>query len=295
MMNSDLVAANASNNAVVNVESPNSDKKRAPPTSIQCLACTHWKHPRASKCKEEGCACDCGSHQRGVKKKRQRAAIEAADGEWHSATHRRVIHQAKFAADCMQKSKAVYAVWVAYQNHATGAVHTDMWGSAPWVEKELGGKVGIVDIIWKAKAAQHLTTAAATVDGLGEYEPVMAALGKYGLEHLRGVFRDNKIDAVAFRHITENMLANMGVEQLGDRIKLLNAAREVGEEMAAAEGRARGEGAPRTLALAHGGSRGGGGGGGGGGVGNAGGSLDSGVGGLGGMVRLYKFANPVDP
>ena len=71
------------------------DKKRMPPTEIQCANCTHWKHPRASKCKEEGCQCDCVNYQRGIKKKRQRAAIEAADGEWHSATHRRVIHQVR--------------------------------------------------------------------------------------------------------------------------------------------------------------------------------------------------------
>ena len=54
------------------------DKKRMPPTEIQCANCTHWKHPRASKCKEEGCQCDCVNYQRGIKKKRQRAAIEAA-------------------------------------------------------------------------------------------------------------------------------------------------------------------------------------------------------------------------
>ena len=34
--------------------------------------------------------------------------------------------QARFAADCMQKSKAVYAVWVAYMN-GNGTVQTDMW------------------------------------------------------------------------------------------------------------------------------------------------------------------------
>ena len=79
---------------VVNIPSEEG-KKRAPPSSIQCPNCGHWKHPRASKCKENGCQCDCVNYQRGIKKKRQRAAIDAADGEWHSATHRRVIHQVR--------------------------------------------------------------------------------------------------------------------------------------------------------------------------------------------------------
>lgn len=47
----------------------------------------------------------------------------------------------------MQKSKAVYAVWVAYQSPHTGAIHTDMWGSAPWVEKELGGGAGAAVLV----------------------------------------------------------------------------------------------------------------------------------------------------
>jgi hypothetical protein len=79
--------------AMVNTEEPEKLEKRTPPSSIQCLECSHWKHPRANKCKVEGCACVCVSHQKGMRKKRQHAVIEAADGDWHLATHRRVIHQ----------------------------------------------------------------------------------------------------------------------------------------------------------------------------------------------------------
>ena len=140
----------------------------------------------------------------------------------------------------MQKSKAVYAVWVAHHNPVTNTVTTDLWGSAPWVEKELGGKAGICEIIWKAKAMQHLTSR--TVDGLGEYGPVFAALKRYELTHLEGKFRENKVDVVAFRVITDAMLASMGVNEIGDRIKLLEAARELREAWAAGGGGAGGAG-----------------------------------------------------
>ena len=181
----------------------------------------------------------------------------------------------------MQKSKAVYAVWVAYQNTNTGTIHTDMWGSAPWVEKELGGKVGIVDIIWKAKAMQHLT-APQTVDGLGQFEPVMAALKKYNLEHLQSKFRENKIDAVAFRGITDNMLSSIGIVNLGDRIKLLEAATEIREDMAiaaAAQIRAMPPHLPMVMPPGGPGPSGGGGGGGfgGGGLGGLGVSVNPGT------------------
>jgi len=231
--------------AAVPVPVEEEKRKRIPPTSIQCMACKHWKHPRASKCKIEGCLCDCVKYQKGLKKKRQHAAIEAADGEWHSAQHRRVIHQARFAADCMQKSKAVYAVWVAYMN-TNGTVQTDMWGSAPWVEKELGGKTGIVEIIWKAKAMQHLVEHA--VDGIGEFGPVMQALKKYNLQHLQPRFKENNIDACAFRNITNEFLESIGVSAMGDRIKLLEAAKHMQEEAERSAQRVAANGLPSSVA-----------------------------------------------
>ena len=51
-----------------------------PPTEVQCGVCGHRKHPRAAKCKTEGCTCECLKGFKGIKKKRQHAAIEAADG-----------------------------------------------------------------------------------------------------------------------------------------------------------------------------------------------------------------------
>ena len=57
---------------------------------------------------------------------------------------------------------------------------------------------------------------------------MMAALKRYNLAHLAERFRENKVDAVAYRSITEAM----GVAALGDRIKLLETAREMGDEMA---------------------------------------------------------------
>ena len=86
---------------------PSRKRTTVPPTEVQCGVCGHWKHPRAAKCKTEGCTCECLKMHKGIKKKRQHAAIEAADGDWNPAQHRRVIHQAKFAAECMSKSRAV--------------------------------------------------------------------------------------------------------------------------------------------------------------------------------------------
>ena len=131
---------------------PSTKRKTVPPKEVQCGVCGHWKHPRAAKCKSEGCACECLKMHKGIKKKRQHAAIEAADGEWNPAQHRRVIHQAKFAAECMSKSRAVYAVLVAHRT-PSGVVASDVWGSEPWVENELAGKTGALEIIFKARAS----------------------------------------------------------------------------------------------------------------------------------------------
>ena len=131
---------------------PSKKRTTVPPTEVQCGVCGHWKHPRAAKCKTEGCTCECLKGFKGIKKKRQHAAIEAADGHWNPAQHRRVIHQAKFAAECMSKSRAVYAVLVAHRT-PSGAVTSDVWGSEPWVENELAGKTGALEIIFKARAS----------------------------------------------------------------------------------------------------------------------------------------------
>jgi len=73
---------------------------------------------------------------------------------------------------------------------------------------------------------------------------VMAALKRYNLAHLAERFRENNVDAVAFRGITEAMLEAMGVAALGDRIKLLEAAREMGDELARMAVAGAGGGAP---------------------------------------------------
>ena len=67
--------------------------RAAPPSKIQCPRCNHWKHPRASTCKETGCDCECSKHQQGIKKKRQFAQITARDGLWDASVQRRLIHQ----------------------------------------------------------------------------------------------------------------------------------------------------------------------------------------------------------
>jgi hypothetical protein len=48
----------------------------------------------------------------------------------------------------------------------------------------------------------------------------MAALRKYSLTHLSAAFKDNKVDVVAFRSITE---ANVGCARSGVRISGLKA------------------------------------------------------------------------
>ena len=68
-----------------------------------------------------------------MRKKRQRDAVASSEGTWNFAQHRRVIHQAKFAAECMSRCRAVYAVLVAHRLES-GGIASELWGSAPWVE-----------------------------------------------------------------------------------------------------------------------------------------------------------------
>ena len=60
-----------------------------------------------------------------------------------------------------------------------------------------------------AAGAGGTAAATVTVTAAQGYEPVMAALKRYNLAHLAARFRENNVDAVAFRGITEAMLEAM--------------------------------------------------------------------------------------
>lgn len=205
---------------------------KQPPREILCEACGHWKHPRAARCREAGandCRCECLKHQAGVRKKRQRDAVASSEGTWNFAQHRRVIHQAKFAAECMSRCRAVYAVLVAHRLES-GGIASELWGSAPWVENELAGQTGALELIWKGKAAQHLSRP--RNEGVGEYDVVFESLRRDGLGHLCETFRANGVDDAAFRALggeeqtaADKHLRDMGVEGVGERVKILDAAR----------------------------------------------------------------------
>ena len=221
--------------------------KREPPREISCDACGHAKHPRAKKCNAPGCACECLQMHGGSKRKRARAAADAAKarsgaagapgGAWHPAQHRRVVHQAAFAAEAMHESRAVYAVLVARRCERTGAVVSETWGSEPWVAGELGGTTGVLEIVFRGHAARHI--AAAPVLGLGDFEPVMESLRACGVASLAEKMREHNFDAAAFRALgaecasnaafAEGALERMGVAAVGDRLKLMAAARAFAE------------------------------------------------------------------
>ena len=221
--------------------------KRVPPREIICDACGHAKHPRAKKCNAPGCACECLLMHGGSKRKRARAAADAIEmhpdadgapgGSWHPSQHRRVVHQAAFAAEAMSRSRAVYAVLVARRCERTGAVVSETWGSEPWVAGELGGTTGVLEIVFRGHAARHI--GAAPVRGLGDFEPVAESLRACGLASLADRMRDASFDAAAFRALgveceanaafAEGVLERMGVATAGDRLKLMAAARAFAE------------------------------------------------------------------
>ena len=164
-----------------------------------------------------------------MRKKRQRDAVASSEGTWNFAQHRRVIHQAKFAAECMSRCRAVYAVLVAHRLES-GGIASELWGSAPWVENELAGQTGALELIWKGKAAQHLSRP--RNEGVGEYDVVFESLRRDGLGHLCETFRANGVDDAAFRALggeeqtaADKHLRDMGVEGVGERVKILDAAR----------------------------------------------------------------------
>ena len=227
--------------------------KRVPPTEIKCDACGHTKHPRSRKCSAPGCACECLKMHVGVKRKRVRAAADAAQvrvdevgapgGAWHPAQHRRVVHQAAFAAEAMHESRAVYAVLVARRCERTGAIVSETWGSEPWVAGELGGTTGVLEIVFRGHAARHIS--AAPTRGLGDFEPVTESLRACGLASLAEKMRSANFDAAAFRALgaecasnaafAESALERLGVATVGDRLKLMAAARAFAEGLGAEE------------------------------------------------------------
>ena len=93
-------------------------------------------------------------------------------------------------------------------------------------------------LVSQGKAAQYLSKEVS--EGVGDYEPVMEALRRYGLAHFGAQFRADGVDAAAFRSLGEAHLTRLGITSVGDRIKVLEAAREMRDEevarTAAAEG-----------------------------------------------------------
>ena len=126
----------------------------------------------------------------------------------------------------MAKSGVVYGLWTAYKDR-DGKVKTLSWGSEPWVEKELCGKSGIVDVLWRTKATHFLAGDDHPVEGVDTYAPVNDALERYGLSHLAKTFKKNRVDAAAFANLDDDMLVRLGVDAVGDRAKLLDAARRM--------------------------------------------------------------------
>ena len=242
-----------------------------PPSQVRCPNCGHWKHPRSLSCKEPGCGCSCAKHQQGIRKKRQFAQIASSDGQWDGTVQRRLVHQVtllpdsthrprlptkqqrrilprpspsthprspsraqiKFASELMAKSGVVYGLWTAYKDR-DGKVKTLSWGSEPWVEKELCGKSGIVDVLWRTKATHFLAGDVDPIVGVDAHAPVNDALARYGLSHLAKTFKTNRVDAAAFVTLDDDALLRLGVDAVGDRAKLLDAARRMASATASA-------------------------------------------------------------
>ena len=141
--------------------------------------------------------------------------------------------QIKFASELMAKSGVVYGLWTAYKDR-DGKVKTSSWGSESWVEKELCGKSGIVDVLWRTKATHFLAGDDYPLAGVDAYAPVNDALERYGLSHLAKTFKKNRVDTAAFVNLDEDALARLGVDAVGDRAKLLDAARRMASAAASA-------------------------------------------------------------
>lgn len=216
--------------------------KRVPPTEISCDACGHQKHPRSLKCKEPGCQCECLKQHVGVKRKRKAESMakgmdEAGTethGGWRMATHKKVVHQASFAAGCMFKSRAVYAVLCARFCENQNAVVTETWGSEPWVAGELLGKTGVLEILFRQHASRHIGSE--PLDGLGDYDKVLEVLRQVGLGALFEQFISAKFDAASFVALgkldsafADVTLRTLGVNAAGDRLKLIGMAKRYGE------------------------------------------------------------------
>jgi hypothetical protein len=177
----------------------------------------------------------------GLKRKRTKERIDETGalrvGEWQQSQYRRVIHQASFAAECMPKSRAVFCVLSARRCETTGAVITETWGTEPWVAGELGGKTGVLEIVFRGHAARHI--GAEPVHGLGDFEPVVRALRSLNLASLREAFAEANFDASAFAALgreteknpefADRTLERLGVSNVGDRLKLMALARRHAE------------------------------------------------------------------
>ena len=91
-----------------------------------------------------------------------------------------------------------------------------------------------MDVLWRTKATHFLAGDDHPLAGVDAYAPVNDALERYGLSHLAKTFKKNRVDAAAFVNLDEDALARLGVDAVGDRAKLLDAARRMASAAASA-------------------------------------------------------------
>ena len=95
-----------------------------------------------------------------------------------------------------------------------------------------------MEIVFRGHASRHI--AAAPVRGLGDFEPVTESLRACGVgSDVAEKMREHNFDAAAFRALgtecasnaafAEGALERMGVAAVGDRLKLMAAARAFAE------------------------------------------------------------------
>ena len=210
--------------------------KRVPPTEITTPAGT--EAPRSLKC-SPGRVRVPEDARRG--EARARAAADAAQkrvdevgapgGAWHPAQHRRVAHQAAFAAEAMHESRAVYASQ-ARRCERTGAIVSETWGASPGLRASSAGRRAYWRSCSGARRAAHQRGAHAGSGGFragaespgGVWSPSKNARSESRRRSGRSVERGARERAGTF-----------GRRHGGDRPKPAAAARAFAEGLGAEE------------------------------------------------------------
>ena len=128
---------------------------------------------------------------------------------------------------------------VARRCERTGAIVSETWGSEPWVAGELGGTTGVLEIVFRGHAARHQRGAHA---GLGDFEPVTerSARAASSLAEMREANPTPPRSAArggvrVERGVRGERAGTFGVATVGDRLKLMAAARAFAEGLGAEE------------------------------------------------------------